>query len=157
MKPPIWLWFLLPLGVLLWSAQGVFSAYAGYRQAMEAVRALERESEALARGLPAALAETPVKAEALPALYEELVRLAEGQGLALKRLQPEREAVQVGEVRAWSLGLTLEGPYLGVLAYLEALPKVDKPLWVAGYTLSPVPETRGERLTLDLTLRILAP
>lgn len=156
MKPPIWLWFLLPLAVLLWSTQAVLSAYAHYRRAAEAARALEREAEALAQSLPKALSESPVKEEALPLLYETLIRLAETQGLALKTLQPQGR-VQAGEAQAWELAVTLEGPYLGVLTYLEALPRMSKPLWVERYRLVPVRETQGARLTLELTLRVLAP
>lgn len=156
MKPPIWLWFLLPLTTLLWSGQAVFSAYAHYRRAVAAAQVLEREVEALTKSLPGALSEAPVKEGELPQLYEALVRLAVAQGLALKSLRPQ-EVAQVGEARAWSLEMTLEGPYPGVLAYLEALPQVPAPLWVERYRLAPVAETRGERLTLELALRILAP
>jgi Tfp pilus assembly protein PilO len=156
MKPPIWLWFVLPLAVLLWGAQEVASAYARYQGARAEVRALEREAEALTRSLPQALAQAPVAAEELPPVYEALLRLAAARELDLKRLEPG-EAESLGEVRAWRVELALEGSYPGVLAYLEALPKVPHPLWVEGYTLAPAGGGRGERLALDLTLRVLAP
>jgi hypothetical protein len=89
MKLPIWLWFLLPLAALLWSGSGVLSAYKGYQGARAEASALEKELEALTQGLPQALAEAPVKAEELPALYEALLRLAEEKGLEVQALSPE--------------------------------------------------------------------
>ena len=150
MKLPPWLWYLLPLAVLLWSASGVLSAYGRYQKARLQVQALEREVEALTRNLPQALGEAPVPLEALPLLYEALFRLAEEKGLQVQSLDPG-EAAPTGRVR-----LLLEGPYAGVLGYLEGLPGLGKPLWVEAYTLEPVGE-RGERLALDLVLRVLAP
>lgn len=81
-------------------------------------------------------------AEELPSLYETLLRLAAAKELVLKRLEPG-EAEGLGEVRAWRVELALEGPYPGVLAYLEALPKIPHPLWVEGYTLAPPGEAGG--------------
>ena len=152
MKLPPWLWYLLPLAVLLWSASGVLSAYGRYQKARLQVQALEREVEALTRNLPQALGEAPVPPEALPLLYEALLRLAEEKGQSLD----PGEAAPTGGVRAWRVRLLLEGPYAGVLGYLEGLPGLGKPLWVEAYTLEPVGE-RGERLALDLVLRVLAP
>lgn len=102
-----------------------------------------------------ALGEAPVPLEALPLLYEALFRLAEEKGLQVQSLDPG-EAAPTGGVRAWRVRLLLEGPYAGVLGYLEGLPGLGKPLWVEAYTLEPVGE-RGERLALDLVLRVLAP
>ena len=155
MKLPPWLWYLLPLAVLLWSASGVLSAYGRYQKARLQVQALEREVEALTRNLPQALGEAPVPLEALPLLYVALFRLAEAQRLQVQSLDPG-EAAPTGGVRAWRVRLLLEGPYAGVLGYLEGLPGLGKPLWVEAYTLEPVGE-RGERLALDLVLRVLAP
>lgn len=155
MKPPAWLWFLLPLLVLLWSARGVVSAYARYEEARREVRALEREAEALAQRLPQALAEAPVGPGELPSVYETLLRLAEEEGLELLALRPG-EAEAVGEVRAWRLALEFRGPYAGVLGYLEALSALKAPLWVESYALEPA-EAGGEPLELSLSLRVLAP
>lgn len=156
MKPTIWLWFLLPLLALLWGAREVALGYAQYQRARAEVQALERQAEALAKELPRALAETPVRESELPLLYEALLRLAEGENLALKGLAPG-EAGAVGGVRAWRVELVLEGPYPGVLAFLDRLPEAGKPLWVERYRLEPVEGTQGERLALDLVLRVLAP
>ncbi len=153
---PIWIWFLLPSIALIWSAQGVYQGYVRYQKARGEVLALEREAEALVRELSPALAEAPVKGEELPKVYEALLRLAEEAGLELETLNPLAVA-QTGGVRAWGLEVSLKGPYPGVLSYLEALPKTPHPLWVERYSLEPVEGTGGERLTLDLTLRILAP
>lgn len=141
MKLPTWLWFLLPFLVFLWSAWGVVSAYARYEEARRAVRALEREVEALAGRLPQ--------------VYEALLRLAEEKGLGLLALGPG-PAEAVGGVRAWRLALELQGPYAGVLGYLEALASLKVPLWVEGYALEPQ-EAEGEPLELSLSLRVLAP
>lgn len=156
MKPPIWLWFLLPLLALLWSAREVALGFAQYQRARAEVRALERQAEALAKALPQALAEAPVQERELPFLYEALLRLAEREGLTLKGLVPG-QAEAVGEVRSWRVELGLEGPYPGVLAFLNRLPEAGKPLWVERYRLEPVEGTQGERLALDLVLRVLAP
>lgn len=141
MKLPTWLWFLLPFLVFLWSAWGVVSAYARYEEARRAVRALEREVEALAGRLPQ--------------VYEALLRLAEEKGLGLLALGPG-PAEAVGGVRAWRLALELQGPYAGVLGYLEALASLKVLLWVEGYALEPQ-EAEGEPLELSLSLRVLAP
>lgn len=58
-------------------------------------------------------------------------------------------------MRAWRVRLLLEGPYAGVLGYPRP-PRAREALWVEAYTLEPVGE-RGERLALDLVLRVLAP
>ncbi|GAA5336112.1 MULTISPECIES: type 4a pilus biogenesis protein PilO [Thermus] len=155
MKLPIWLWFFLPLAVLLWSANALFSTYRSYQRTKAEVVALEREVEALTQRLPQALAEAPLREEELPRLYQGLFRLAESQGLELHAMEPG-EAESAGNVRAWRLHLKLQGPYPGVLGFLEVLPSLDQPLWVESYALEPAGE-RGERLALDLTLRILAP
>ncbi|WP_337845038.1 hypothetical protein [Thermus sp.] len=155
MKLPTWLWFLLPFLVFLWSAWGVVSAYARYEEARRAVRALEREVEALTQRLPQALAEAPVGPGELPQVYEVLLRLAEEKGLGLLALGPG-PAEAVGGVRAWRLALELQGPYAGVLGYIEALASLKVPLWVEGYALEPQ-EAGGEPLELSLSLRVLAP
>jgi Tfp pilus assembly protein PilO len=155
MKLPIWLWFFLPLAVLLWSANALFSTYRSYQRTKAEVVALEREVEALAQRLPQALAEAPLREEELPRLYQDLFRLAESQGLEPHALEPG-EAEGAGNVRAWRLHLKLQGPYGGVLGFFQALPSLDQPLWVESYALEPAGE-RGERLALDLTLRALAP
>lgn len=141
--------------MLLWSANGVLSAHGRYQRARLQVQALEREVEALTRSLPQALGEAPVPLEALPLLYEALFRLPEEKGLQVQSLDPG-EAASMGGVRAWRVQLLLEGPYAGVSDYLEDLPTLGKPLWAEAYPLEPVGE-RGERLALDLTLRVLAP
>ncbi|GLV49134.1 hypothetical protein TJA_22360 [Thermus sp. LT1-2-5] len=155
MKLPIWLWFLLPLAVLLWSANTLLSAYRDYQGTRSEAVALEREITALSQRLPQALAEAPLREEELPRLYQGLFRLAEGKGLELHALEPG-EAESAGNVRAWRLHFRLQGPYTGVLGFLEALPSLDQPLWVESYALEPSGE-RAERLALDLTLRVLAP
>lgn len=154
--PPIWIWFLLPLIAFFWSAQGVYQGYIRYQKARGEVLALESEAKALASKLSPTLAEAPVKREELPKVYEALLRLAEEAGLELEALNPLAVA-QTGGIRAWGLEVSLKGPYPGILSYLETLPKIPYPLWVERYSLEPVEGTRGERLTLDLTLRILSP
>jgi Tfp pilus assembly protein PilO len=156
MKSPGWFWFLLPLAVLLWSAQGLIASISQYRRAQAETRALEREIEAKSQALPQSLREAPIKAEDLPLLYESLLRLAERQGLQIERLEPG-EASDANGVQAWAIRLDLEGTYTAVLGYLEELPQIGQALWVEAYSLQPVEGSQGKRLRLELSLRALAP
>ncbi len=91
-------------------------------------------------------------------MYEALLRLAAArESLDLEAASRQGRRRAVGEVRAWRVELVLEGPYPGVLAFLDRLPEAGKPLWVERYRLEPVEGTQGERLALDLVLRVLAP
>lgn len=102
-----------------------------------------------------ALGEAPVPLEALPLLYEALFRLAEEKGLQVQSLDPG-EAAPTGACAPGGCGFSWRVPTPGSWATLEGLPGLGKPLWVEAYTLEPVGE-RGERLALDLVLRVLAP
>ncbi|MCS7194512.1 MAG: type 4a pilus biogenesis protein PilO [Meiothermus sp.] len=156
MKLPTWLWLLLPLLVLLWSGSRVLTAYRSYQGIRAETLALKEEVMALTQRLPQALAKAPVRPEELPALYERLLHLAEEKGLEVQKLSPEGLEAW-GASNTWKLTLTTEGPYLGIVEYLRALPTTNRSVWVAEYVLTPLQGTSGERLNLRLTLRIPAP
>ncbi|WP_018464912.1 type 4a pilus biogenesis protein PilO [Calidithermus timidus] len=155
MKLPIWLWLILPLAILLWSTNKLFSAYRDYHEARVQVLTLEKEVEILTQRLPKALAKPPLQEEALPLLYQTLFHLAEETGLTVGSLNPG-QVEAVGEDEAWKLVLEVEGSYYGIVTYLKTLSSLDKPLWVERYALTPLQATQGKRLLLSLTLRIRA-
>ena len=127
--------WIIPLAALLLGGVWTQKTWARYQALVAEAQSLQARRDAQrAQPLPPAR---------LSELYHVILQTLEASGATLNAFTPSPPQIH----------LTLEGPYEAVVRFLEALSGLDYPIWIEGYTLTPL-TPRGDRLTLELALGV---
>ncbi len=136
--------WIIPLAALLLGGVWTQKTWARYQALVAEAQSLQARRDALeAQLLSPAQRAQPLPPARLSELYHVILQTLEASGATLNAFTPSPPQIH----------LTLEGPYEAVVRFLEALSGLDYPIWIEGYTLTPL-TPRGDRLTLELALGV---